>query len=411
MPESTLQNCARFLGFPRASCWCSVFVGLMIVMAMRPAEAQLRFCNLTKSEVQVATSIPNQSGPRTDHGWYNIPSSECRNLVAGPLQFRYYYFYAKRYDGAEWAGDSDKGGSKSCVSSQRFEISEATCPDDARVVTFRRVDTEGNSSLRISLTHSGEKLDVSDRSVRDQACEVLNTNLDRPRLRSERVTIARYTDVLTPPQTRTQCTNVYDTGVPDPSTCSTECVQKWRTDFPKASGCMRWETRCSNVKACNAWRTDKKTMQCELYFQLKLPNYVEKPLSSFIDTNYKVLESAQRSARDSLPLACAPVASSGDDVTKAVAEQITNRIKEQVRDIIRREAEQWLTETAIQTIVASIPSGGTGGAAVMSTQLGQFVYRTHKALRPVIKVANEAKEYAQDVGFDTACSWSDWHRF
>jgi hypothetical protein len=49
-------------------------------------------------------------------------------------------------------------------------------------------------------------------------------------------------------------------------------------------------------------------------------------------------------------------------------------------------------------------------AAVMSTQLGQFVYRTQKALRPIIKVANEVKEYAEDVGFATSCGWSDWNR-
>ena len=153
-------------------------------------------------------------------------------------------------------------------------------------------------------------------------------------------------------------------------------------------------------------------MECNLFFQIKLPNYIEKPISDFVNNSYEVLESARREAATSLPLACAPqVAASDGNVTRAVAEQLTNQLKERVRSTVEREARAWLTETAIQTVVASIPSGGTGGAAVMSTQLAQFVYRTQRALKPIIKVANETKDFAEDLGFSTSCVWGKWHRF
>lgn len=97
--------------------------------------------------------------------------------------------------------------------------------------------------------------------------------------------------------------------------------------------------------------------------------------------------------------------------SSASKDQTVERLRALIRSTIEREARQWLLETAIETIAASIPSGGIGGSAIMSSKLAQFVYRTQKALKPIIEVANDTKEFAEGLGFDTSCGWSDWHRF
>lgn len=388
-------------------------IGLLaLLLVSNFAHGQLKFCNLTNSAISLAVSFPNDGGARVDRGWYMFSPGECGNVSSDPLRHRYYYYYAKHPDGSSWSGGDDSVDS-CIVHEQEFNISEPTCPSGSEAVKFMSIDTGESASYTVSLTDS-DTIDFSLTDVRDKACEVLLSNLEKPRLRSERIVLASYTDPYTLPQSRTECTNVYDTGVPDLSTCITEydeCASEVEDIFGGWSCIPGTTTRCSNVKQCNAWRTDKKTMECDLVFQIKLPNYIEKPISEFIDNSYKIINDARTVAATSLPLACAPEAAGSDgNVTSAVAQQIANQLQEHIRRTIKREAEAWLAETAIQTVIASIPSGGTGGAAVMTTQLGQFVYRVQRALKPIIKVANETKEFAEDIGFSTSCGWSDWGR-
>lgn len=320
-----------------------LFMFVVLVVTTTAAHSQLAFCNRTNSALFIAISIPTpNNGPRVDKGWFKVAAGECSTLVSGSLKYRYYYYYANRPDGTEWRGD--EGDSKSCIHrTDPFEITDSACPSGTTAVPFRRIDTGDARSYTMRLTHNSETIDVSSPAVRDKVCEVLGKNLDRPRLRSERVKLASYTDPLTLPQTRTECTNTYDTGVPDPSTCTTThdpCAREWRTDFPPARGCIPGlTTRCSNVRACNTWKTEKRVMECDLVFQIKLPNYIEKPISDFVNNSYEVLESARREAATSLPLACAPqVAASDGNVTRAVAEQLTNQLKERIRSTVEREA-------------------------------------------------------------------------
>jgi uncharacterized membrane protein len=375
------------------------------------AFADLEFCNYTKAEISLALHW-QKDGAWVYDGWWNLQPSECKVPagLGGSLRNRYYYYYALRADGTSW-GDGENSINGCIDPASKFAYSQ--CPADAKRVKYRTLDTGEAVTHTLRFTHPGEPFNAADSSDREMACDLLNRNLDRPRLRSEKIVLGSYTDPLTLPQTRSECTNVYDTGVPDPSTCGTKCVQTWRTDFPKASGCMRWETRCTNVKACNTWKVEKKTMQCDLVFQIKLPSYVERPLSDFIDGSYSIAENMRAYAKTSLPLQCSPSAPSGagGDLTSEIAHQIADQLRERVRQTIEREARQWLQETAIETIAASIPSGGAGGAAIMSTKLVQFAHRTQKALKPIIKIANETKEFAEDLGFSTSCGWSDWHRF
>ncbi|ATG89812.1 DUF1036 domain-containing protein [Methylomonas koyamae] len=395
-----MKNIFKIIGF------------LLYFVIANSAYAQLRFCNQTNYNIDVAISLPTAGNSRVDKGWYIFSPGECGSVLTEPLKYRFYYYYAKHPDGSSWSG-GDRSRKSCIVPNDKFEITATSCPSNAELVEFKRIDTGDSSSHTVRLTDS-DSINFSLNTVRDKACEVLSRNLERPRLRSERIVLARYTDPFTLPQTRTECTNVYDTGVPDPSTCTTEidnCASEWHGPFGSWGCIPGTTTRCSNMKACNTWRTDKKTMECDLVFQIKLPNYIEKPISEFINNYYQIVDDARREAATSLPLACAPQAAGSDgNLTHAVAQQIADELKEKVRRAIEREAKAWLAETAIQTIVASIPSGGIGGTAVMSTQLGQFVYRTQRALKPIIKVANETKEFAEDLGFSTSCGWSDWNR-
>lgn len=390
---------------PLSKSWAtfvSWVVGVLGIWLPSVSHAELSFCNHTRSDIFIAVAWGNE-GVFTRKGWFKAEPGQCVAPIKGNLKERYYYYYAQRADRSIWAGDDDNR--KYCIhptSVFEYKGNDFTCPSEAYTVNFHRIDTGDDLSYEMAFTHRNEPFDVSNPTSRSVACDILNKRFDKSSLRSEHFNLASYTDPFTIPQTRSECTGTYDTGVPDLSTCRAECTREWRTTFPPGRGCMQWHTRCSNVIACNTWKVEKRTMQCDLRFQFKLPNYVERPLSSYVGSTFNLLQNRITS----LPLECTPTGQAAPDRVR----QIGDAIRERVRSTVEREARQWLQETAIQAIVASIPSGGTGGAAVMSTQAGQFVYRIQKALKPIIKVANDVREFAEDVGFSTSCGWSDWSR-
>lgn len=380
------------------------------------AHAELTFCNRTNSAIEFAISKPGAGGIRHDSGWFKISPGQCKDVIKTSLTASQYYYFARMADGSHWTEDQEGfPGISSCIDMNGdFSIRDSTCPPGSVIKKYKRINVGDHTTYKLNFTDT-ETMDFSIAEDRSKACEILQQNLEKPKLQPQRIVIGSYTDLLTPPQTKTECTNVYDTGVPDVSTCATEydsCASRIDLPFGGWTCAPGTTTRCSNIKTCNTWRTDIKTMECDLVFQIKLPNYIDKPLSEFIDTSYNIINSAKDLATTSLPLQCAPQAShSNNSTTQAVAQQIANDLVEKVRDAIRREAEQWLKETAIKTIIASIPSGGIGGGAVMSTELAQFVYKVHNALKPIIETANDVKDFAEDIGFNTSCGWSDWHQF
>jgi hypothetical protein len=151
-------------------------------------------------------------------------------------------------------------------------------------------------------------------------------------------------------------------------------------------------------------------MECKLIFQVKLPAFIDAPLNKFVDDGYKIIEQTRADIASAMPLQCAPAdiqalaARSTGDIAALVAKEIEQRIKSRIEE----EGRKWLQETAIQTIIASIPTAGTGGAAVMSTSLGQFVFRVHRTVQPILQMTKNVKEFADVVGLSTSCGWSDW---
>ncbi|WP_084690075.1 DUF1036 domain-containing protein [Paraburkholderia caledonica] len=382
------------------------------------AHAQLIVCNHTSQKIFVAIHHNDGNGWHTQ-GWWGIFPSRCSN-VADSLDHRFaYYYFAKRDDGTEWAGSTT--APTGCVSSSRFDIQNDACNGaDDKPVRVREIAVGNSTKYILRLSKPGETVDFSNADSREKACQLLTQTLNKPKMRSEKIRLASYTDIFTPPQTKTECTNVYDTGVPDLSTCSTSvdpCGNHQSLPFGGWTCLPSSVTRCTNIKACNTWATYKKQMQCDLTFQLKLPDFVERPVSDFIDNSFQVIETARNEVATSIPLACAPDAvqqgvPTDGNVAAAMGRRIADELKERAVAAIRHEAEEWLKETAIETIASSIPTGGIGGAAALSTQLASFIYRTQKALKPILDVANDVKDYAEDIGFGTSCGWDrDWHRF
>jgi hypothetical protein len=252
----------------------------------------------------------------------------------------------------------------------------------------------------------------------EAACKVLFQNLNRNNLNSQRIIIGNYTDIFTPPKLKTECSSIIELPVKDLTSCRTEydpCASEWSAP-PFARGCIPGtRTECSNATACNAWKHFKQTMECQIVFELKIPSFTSEPISKFVDYDSKLKWSARRILRSgSLPLACAPRnirRASPQEIGDALAAAVAKEIESRIRKRIEAEVREWLQETTLQTIAAAIPSAGIGGGAVMSTKLATFVYRVHKAIKPILKVAEEVSDLAENVGFSTSCGWSEWHQW
>lgn len=83
-----------------------------------PARADLRVCNSTPNLVGVSIGYRTTAG-WVSEGWWHIQGSNCKTIIQGPLQSRYYYLYAEDATrGGRWSGPVQM-----CVSDKEFKIS------------------------------------------------------------------------------------------------------------------------------------------------------------------------------------------------------------------------------------------------------------------------------------------------
>ena len=83
-----------------------IFAAVAFLAFSGSAHAEFRFCNGTASRIGVAVGHKDSEG-WVSEGWWNIEPSDCRTVLKGPLQSRYYYVYAIDYDqGGEWGGET-----------------------------------------------------------------------------------------------------------------------------------------------------------------------------------------------------------------------------------------------------------------------------------------------------------------
>jgi hypothetical protein len=171
--------------------------------------------------------------------------------------------------------------------------------------------------MKLFLTYSLVTLTVSNvfaQSPSDikRACDVLAKKIEKPTLPTQRISLGSIINPFIPPEVYTECTNTYDTGVPDLGNCHVEdggssrvCV--WTpfgdacTDIPNAP-----RTVCSNIIACNTYKTHKRFNVCEVAFTLKVPNFISEPITKYIDSAYNTIEATRNEIRSALPLACVP---------------------------------------------------------------------------------------------------------
>ena len=114
-----------------------------------PAQAELRLCNKTESQVGVAIGYREDSSWVTE-GWWNLPANSCETLVAGSLVSRFYYIYAVDYDQfGEWGGRAFM-----CTREKEFTIAgiEDCVARGFERTGFFEIDTGEQSSWTVQLT-------------------------------------------------------------------------------------------------------------------------------------------------------------------------------------------------------------------------------------------------------------------
>jgi hypothetical protein len=261
-----------------------------------------------------------------------------------------------------------------------------------------------------------------------RACDALSQNLDKPTIPTQRIVIGSMPNLLLPPEVYSECTGTYDTGVPDLGNCHIEdggisrscaqipyCDVGWNgVTCGTREQCINTpnapRTVCSSIIACNAYKTHKRFNVCEVAFTLKLPKFIEEPISKFIDSSYTTIESTRTEIRNALPLACA-----NDELkqkikasnNQSLADAVTEEIKRELEDRLRHEGEAWLQRTGIETLLASIPTGGLGGVAALSTNLADFVLTAKNIADDYVKI-KEVKTFADDLNFSVNCHPGEW---
>jgi uncharacterized membrane protein len=142
-----LKNCAHAIAF-------ALVTGVFIFASSGAARADLKLCNMTKSQIGVVIGYRDKKGWVTE-GWWNVNANSCSDILKGKLNARYYYIHAEDYvrDG-EWSGKAFM-----CVQNKTFtiETAEKNCVDRGyRKAGFFEVDTSNENDWTIRLTDPGD---------------------------------------------------------------------------------------------------------------------------------------------------------------------------------------------------------------------------------------------------------------
>lgn len=125
---------------------------VMITFSHRPASADLKLCNNTKSRVGVALGYKDKNGWASE-GWWNVDPNACEVLLTGKLIARFYYIFSVDYDkGGSWGGKAFM-----CTRDKLFTIRGLDrCEERGYQRSgFFEVDTNEESDWTVSL--SGQK--------------------------------------------------------------------------------------------------------------------------------------------------------------------------------------------------------------------------------------------------------------
>lgn len=120
--------------------YIAAIFGLSLVLSyghIGDAHAALEICNETETRRSVAIAFKDGDDWKSK-GWWNIPTNECRTVVKGDLQQRYYYYRAIHKGKEVKAGDYNF-----CATLKAFDIKGDTdCASRGyEVSSFRVIDT------------------------------------------------------------------------------------------------------------------------------------------------------------------------------------------------------------------------------------------------------------------------------
>ena len=126
------------------------FAAIAVTLGMAgAAHADLRVCNDTDVLAGVAIGYRAETGWITE-GWWHIESGNCKTLIEGALQSRYYYLYAEDAQrGGRWTGPVNM-----CLAEREFKIVgfEDCFARGFQRAGFQEHDTGNQSSWMIQLT-------------------------------------------------------------------------------------------------------------------------------------------------------------------------------------------------------------------------------------------------------------------
>lgn len=142
----------------------TVRVALLVLSAVtlgpRPASAELTFCNDAAVALSTAVARYDASAQAfVARGWYNLDPGECKTVVGGELDNRYYYVYAEKPDGSPITTD---GTAPFCAPETSFSFSQKADCDPDLIHLFQQVDNG----------------DATSRAVHFQCTDCLDTKLE-----------------------------------------------------------------------------------------------------------------------------------------------------------------------------------------------------------------------------------------
>ncbi|WP_409337872.1 DUF1036 domain-containing protein [Bartonella bilalgolemii] len=122
---------------------------LFLFSAFEYAKADFRVCNTTQESVGIAIGYRTVSN-WVSEGWWIVPTTECKTLIDGPLESRFYYLYVEN--------TRKKGGRigkvMMCVQDSQFTIEGIhNCfVRGFQRVEFEEIDTGDQTNWMVQLT-------------------------------------------------------------------------------------------------------------------------------------------------------------------------------------------------------------------------------------------------------------------
>ncbi|MBP9682717.1 MAG: DUF1036 domain-containing protein [Bacteriovorax sp.] len=421
---------------------------LLLALAIFPiiSFANLDICNKSHDgdiDVSIIVKDSNNNKDWLVQGWFRIPEDTCSTVSNNDLRGSSFYYYGISKNGTTWEGNHKKNEDFDCIDPiNKFAISSNQDCESIKLkkVSFIKASSSGNRNFQATLVSSNESLNKTvslennrpEASDIEKACEILHRNLSKPTLPTTRIVLGKVINPFIYPQTRSECTGTYDTGVPDLKTCrvtsggtSQVCIKhpyceiSWGRqvcgtrdeckDIPNSP-----RTTCSNIISCNTWKTEKSFNECSIAVNLKFPKFIAGPINDYINKSYKIIESGREKIKNALPIMClSDEARSAynieSEITQAIVDNITAEIKNRIRNRLKQEGEEWLKRTGAASIISSIPTGGIGGAAAMATSIYDFIETTQRVYNDYVQL-QEMKTYADDLDFEISCNYGDWSR-